>query len=523
MGSTTPRIYTPPLRKLTPWSSYGFAVIRFAARVLGAPLDPWQQWLAIHLGELLPDGRPRFRQVLVLVARQQGKTHLAMVLTLFWLFVERHPLTFGTSTSLEQAGEPWEAACLMAESTPALAAQLPRNAIRKANGQQALRTVHRSAYKIGAVSPRGGRGKTIDRIVGDELREHRSWVGYRAAYNAMNAVPGGQAVYITNQGDDASVVLNALYASALEFVDWWAEHGDPGVAESLLAGDIDAVADHDARLGLFEWSAPDGAHPMDMSGWAAAMPNLGRRTDHATVRGAAIRVSKPGADPGELAGFLTEMLCQRVKSMNAALDMLAFARCEDPGTLDPGEISGRLVACVDVAPDGAHVTLAAAAVLEDGRVRVEVVQSWDDATEAAAGVARWAAANRPYVLGWFPGGPAAAIDANLRDRRRTTGRAAWPPRGVKVSEIQGETPAAVCMGFGQLVRSRLIAHSGQDLLVEHAGNAERRNRGEGGGWVFDRRAGGGHVDALYAAAGAVHLARTAPAPRPRSRMHVVPS
>src|ERR1700742_2146374 len=80
LGSITPRLWTRPLRRLTPQTSYGFRVIWFAAVVLGQPLDPWQQWLVIHLGELLPDGRPRFRRVLVLVARQNGKTHLCKVL-----------------------------------------------------------------------------------------------------------------------------------------------------------------------------------------------------------------------------------------------------------------------------------------------------------------------------------------------------------------------------------------------------------------------------------------------------------
>src|SRR5689334_19115868 len=91
-GSVTPRLWTRPLRPLTPGTSYGFAVIDFARDVLGTPLDPWQQWVVIHAGELLEDGRPRFRTVLLLVARQQGKTTLLKVLSLFWLYVECHPL-----------------------------------------------------------------------------------------------------------------------------------------------------------------------------------------------------------------------------------------------------------------------------------------------------------------------------------------------------------------------------------------------------------------------------------------------
>jgi phage terminase large subunit-like protein len=185
-------------------------VIHFAATVLEQPLDPWQQWLVIHLGEMLDDGRPRFRQVLVLVARQNGKTHLCKVLALFWMFVERWPLVFGTSTDLEQAKEAWEFALELAEGVPALAAKMHRRHKRVGNGQQVFWTVDRSRYRISAANRKGGRGKSIDRAIGDELREQHTWDAYNAAYNAMNLRARAQVVYITNMGDDRSVVLNSL-------------------------------------------------------------------------------------------------------------------------------------------------------------------------------------------------------------------------------------------------------------------------------------------------------------------------
>ena len=40
-GKETPRIYTPPLRELTPETSYGFSVIDFASDVLGIELFPY--------------------------------------------------------------------------------------------------------------------------------------------------------------------------------------------------------------------------------------------------------------------------------------------------------------------------------------------------------------------------------------------------------------------------------------------------------------------------------------------------
>ena len=44
LGSEVPRIWTPPLRPLTPETSLGFSAIAFAEDVLLLPLLPWL-WL----------------------------------------------------------------------------------------------------------------------------------------------------------------------------------------------------------------------------------------------------------------------------------------------------------------------------------------------------------------------------------------------------------------------------------------------------------------------------------------------
>lgn len=492
LGSITPRLWTPPLRPLTPRTSYGFAVIHFAAVVLGRPLDPWQQWLVIHLGEMLDDGRPRFRQVLVIVARQNGKTYLCTVLALFWMFIERWPLVFGTSTDLEQAKDSWQDAVLMAEETEALAGRLAARHKRVGNGQQEFWTLDRSKYRIAAANAKGGRGKRIDRAIGDELREQHTWDAYLAAYNAMNARPRAQVVYITNMGDARSVVLNQLRRDALA-----------------------AIAEPEQRpVALYEWSAAPGSHPTDVHAHAAANPQYGRRNDPEIIIAAGRRVAKPGADPQALSGFLTEILCLAVDQLDPALDPARWADCLDVGAIDL-DARTRLAACVDVAPDQQHATLAVASLLDAGRVRAELVASWDGPDAMARcldELPAWIVRVRPKALGWFPGGPAATLDATLRDRRKRGGRTSWPPRGVAVSELSVDAPA-VCMGFAALVGAVRIAQSGQAALDDQAAAAEKL--WTGGRWVFGRT--GGHVNGLYAAAGAVHLAQTMPARRTVSR------
>lgn len=511
VGRTEPRLWTPPLRELTPETTYGYEVIEFA-EYIRRPLDPWQQWLVIHAGELLPDGRPRFRFVLVLVSRQNGKTELLVVLSLFWLFVERVPLVLGTSTKLEYAAESWKKACRLAKRHPRLTTEIdPRRGIRRANGEQELwraDSVERitedgSRYKIAASNEEGGRSLTVHRLVLDELRQHHDYTAHDAAVPATNAVPDAQVWGISNAGSDKSVVLNDLRGAALKFLEDGS--GDP-------------------RLGLFEWSAPNGSSPLDVDALAQANPNLGHRIDPEGLIGQAARAVEQGGEA--LAGFLTEYMCMHVPKLDPAVDPAGWADGLDPGDL--ADVRDRVALCVDLAPDGMHATLAAAAVIppaagagedEPARVRVEVVAAWVGPTctrDLRRELPAWVRKVKPRAFGWFPAGPAAAIAADLADPKKKTrgARSPWPPPGVAVEEIRQDV-AAVCMGLAEIARGGGVLHSGDPLLDAHVLGAEKLVRGDA--WVFTRK-GSGSVDGAYAAAGAVHLARTLPPPPPRPRV-----
>jgi hypothetical protein len=496
LGSTTPRLWTPPLRELTPDTSYGFDVIDFARDKLRRPLDPWQEWSVIHGGELLPDGRPRFRIVLILVARQNGKTELLVVLSLFWQFVDAVPLILGTSTKLDYAKESWGKAVKLAEKAPALADLLPRRRAdwkREANGEQESRALIDpddpetwSRYKIAASNAEGGRSLTIDRLILDELRQHKTYAAWDASEPATSAVPDAQIWALSNAGDDQSIVLNDLRESALEYI---------------------ATGEGDERLGLQEWSAPETADPLDLTALAQANPNLGRRIDVADMIAKARRAVSAGGEA--LTGHKTEYMCINVKIMNPAVDPGAWQRCHKPGSLD--DARSRLALVVDVSPDQLHAAVYAAAMMDADHARVDYVESWAGAKctdELWHALPSLISRIKPQVFGWFPSGPAAAIAARLATYK---GRIDWPPRGVAVTEIKGEL-AAVCMGFASDVMTERIMHSDDPLLNAQIEGAERLMRGDT--WVFSRR-GGGHVNAVYAAAGAAHLARTLPPPPPR--------
>jgi hypothetical protein len=223
-----------------------------------------------------------------------------------------------------------------------------------------------------------------------------------------------------------------------------------------------------------------------------------------------------------LTAFKTESMCIHVKILDPAIDPGGWLRCCKVGDLSGAR--SRVALVVDAAPDGLHVTLYAAAVMPDDRVRVDPVAAWGGVgcvDRASRDLPGYLAAVRPQVLGWLPSGPAAAMAAELADRTKQgkQPRRGWPPPGVTVAEIRGEV-TAVCMGFAEQVAANRVVHSGDPLLDAQVAGAEKLARGDG--WVFSRR-GEGHVDAVYAAAGAVHLARTLPPPVGSQRLVLAPS
>jgi hypothetical protein len=277
---------------------------------------------------------------------------------------------------------------------------------------------------------------------------------------------------MSNAGDDESVVLNALRDAALSA--------------------------RDPTIGLFEWSAEDGCELDDTRAWAAANPGLGH-----TVSEAAIRTAMSTDPP---AVFRTEVLCQRVDQLDGAIDLQAWRDCADPsGTMDG--LRNRLAACFDSAPDGQHATLAVAGLLEDGRPRVEVVRAWKTSEEARAELPELRDRIKWQAFGWYPTGPAGALAPLIRT---------W----AEQQELTGMRVAELCQGLADLARGRGVVHSSDPLLDAHIAGANKLPSGDG--WRFTRRGGPeqGHVDAAYAAAGAVYVARTMPPPK-RARIRII--
>lgn len=354
-GKTEPRIFTPPLRELTEETSLGYAVIEYANSILGVDLYPWQEWELIHgfeiIGDLGGEWKFRFRTIVIMVSRQNGKTLLSRVIASFFLNILGVESIFGTSLSLDKAEEVWEAVVQDQESIPTLSANLQK--VSRTNGGKRLILTGNRSYKVGAPTRRAGRGDSNDLVMLDELREHRDWETWSASVASTNAKPNGIVICFSNAGDPDSIVLRQLRSQAMEKIN--------GTQANDFGGDVDADA-----LGWFEWSAPDRADMSDLDALAQANPSLGygKLTERALL-------SEKDTFP-EMK-FRSECMCQQVETILPE----PFPEGAWKGGVDENSFireDSDLWFGIDLSQDRKYTTIAVCGLREDGNYHIEVVE-----------------------------------------------------------------------------------------------------------------------------------------------------
>ncbi len=356
-GKTEPRIWTKPLKKLTRANSLGFAFNDFC-EALGVDLLPWQKWLAIHALETVTEGRQwrfRYRYVLILVSRQNGKTFFEVMLNIFFLYGLKSHLVLGTAQNLDTAVETFEDTVAQIESVPELKELLQK--VNRGTGKRELLLDSGDRYKVIAAT-RKARGLSSDLILMDELREQTNWDAWGAISKTMMARPTAILFGLSNAGDVTSIVLRHLRLQA------HAQLGDPdGVASNRmnLGGE-----DTDGSIGLFEWSAVPDCEIDDREQWAQANPSLG--FGFLTER--ALK-SAMQTDPEPI--FRTECLCQWVESRLPE----PFPEGSWLGGQDEHSFireDSELFWGIEMSQDRKYTTIAVCGLREDGNYHVELVE-----------------------------------------------------------------------------------------------------------------------------------------------------
>lgn len=442
VGMEEPRLWTRPLRPLTEETSLGFEVIEFARLFLGIALYPWQRWLLIHALELNVDGTFRFRRVIVLVARQNGKSLLAAVLAAWWLFVDSDrfedrlpPFRFkvlGTAQNLDTAQDVWNLTgrwCDVENDShvPQLAGLVQK--VQRKNGQPGIYLRSGAHYEVRAASRKGGRGKAAARVLMDEMREQQTFDAWDSVAQTTKAIFNSQLWGISNAGDVRSVVLRKLRANLLAEIEEWLSRGLDEL-EAYANGEIAA-----STSALFEWSAPDGCALDDVDAILQANPSIGHGE---------ITVEMCLQDSRDMleASYRTEVLCQWVTSKVHSFIAPKEWRPRQARIADIQIPRGaRTVWAVDTSADRSMSWIAAAVMTADGRpfttVRVRragmlwvpdyladlaAKSGWKEVVLQGRGTPAMEFADPLKVLGLhvhaIDGGAFAAATGRMRDRVR---------------------------------------------------------------------------------------------------------
>ncbi len=333
-GRERPRLAPP-----TPARSDVDAFVRVADE-LGITLFPWQKTAARYLTAKGQGDRWLYRHVAIVVARQNGKTKLLVPLIVSRLRMGHRIMHTAQDRNLPREIYS-EVADIMAASPGELAVKNGRIVMpRFANGQEEIRMKNGGIYSIVAPTRGGARGPSRDLVIVDELREMTDNDFMAAANPTLQASTSPQIVYLSNAGDDTSLVLNSIKAS---------QDGDP-------------------TLAYLEWSAGPDHTADDMEGWAEANPSIGHlpglvdnlALDYQTLKAR-----------GALPIFETENLCRWVTTVRDRLvDDNAWTACAGP-------LGSPIRPSIGIAldPDGKRASIALAWMRPDRKVALQLVEN----------------------------------------------------------------------------------------------------------------------------------------------------
>jgi phage terminase large subunit-like protein len=476
----------------------------------------WQRWLLIHALELLdgPGCVFRFRTVLLLVARQNGKSVLLTALILWRMFQDGARMVLETHASNEHARAAWEEAVAIAEAIPELADDIAK--VQEGKNSELLLLDGGQRFKIATANRRGGRGFRGDLIIFDELREHQDWRAWSATSKTTMARKRAQVWGVSNAGDMSSVVLRHLRSVAIGNIAGRMPDGIPAeIADQI---DLDSI-------GLFEWSAgtvdgTEDGQPVsiwDREGWARANPSLGyTELDERAIAAAA--ASDPEWE------FRTEVLCQFVNMIGAGpFPNGSWAAITDPkgDRVQRGvtrDLSRPACYGVDMSESG-HVHVALAFWDTEGRIRGEIVAHRAGPDWVIPWLLSPARKVHPdHVAFQRRGAPISSLWKDFDEAGITvtpwgeSELAGWHRKVYQLVKVAAADEAPAGEAPEQFRERVRLSHGVQPLLDTAAASAQIKTVGDGG-WVIDRTASPADAAPLVAFIAAVGLLLTNPAPQ----------
>jgi len=445
IGSTEPRIHTPLLKGRSKAQE-----VSDLADKIGLPLIPWQRWVLDDLLSVDDNDAWRKKTALVLVARQNGKTHLARMLILSHLFLWGSKNVLGMSSNRNMALDTFRQVAFTIEDNQFLKDQVRQ--IRLANGQESISLLNGARYEIAAATRDAPRGKTADFLYIDELRE---WTeeAFTAALPTTRARPNAMTLMTSNAGDGFSTVLNDLRERCLSYPP--------------------------ENLGFYEYSAPQHCKINDKKAWALANPALGHLITEQTL--------EESVSTNSIEATRTEMLCQWIDSAVSPWVYGSIEQCSDSSLEIP--VGPQTIMAFDVAPTRRSGALVMGQ-MKDGKIAVGLAQLWYsdiaiDEIKMASDINEWARKYHPTTICY--------------DKYATqTIATRLEQSGWRMVDVSGQAFYQACSDLADGLANSRVVHSGQAELVQHLNNCAAKTNDAG--WRIIRRKSAGDVTAAISLA-----------------------
>lgn len=407
------------------------------ARAIGSPLMPWQQLVADVGLEYDPGtGLPAYREVVITVPRQSGKTTLCLAWELHralqWGGAQH--IAYTAQTGLDARNKMTKGP----RSHMAIIRQSPLRVkvdkMLEGAAYTAVEFSNQSVIQAFSNSPESGHGPTLNMAVMDEAFADEDFRREQALSPTMLTLEDAQTVIISTAGTEKSVFLKRKV-----------DTGRAAVSE----GRTDGVA-------YFEWSADEDLPWDDPATWWTCMPALGRTITERTIRA---EIDKGMTENDFRRAYLNQW---------TATDDRIIPSATWQGVLDAGAApAGQLVFAVDVNPERTAASIAVA----DGEGRVELVD-YTRLSGLAERVSQLAGEHEAPVA-IDAQGPAGTLIDDLT------------ARGVVVLEFKGQELARACARFFDMVADREVKVRPRDVLEKAVAGATRRSLGDA--WAWGRR------------------------------------
>jgi phage terminase large subunit-like protein len=466
-GATQPRVHSPLLKGASRYKE----ILDMIDRLKMDKLMPYQEFVLKDMMSVDKKNNYRRKTSLLLISRQNGKSHLGRVRVIWGMFFGGEKKVIIMSANRATSLMLFREIAWIIESTPELKAMT--KAIRYANGGERIELLNGATLDVISDNSSSPRGRTADLLWIDEIREI-SEDGYKAAVPVTRARANAQTFLTSNAGDHFSSVLNGLVERAKDYPP--------------------------ETFGYYEYSAPQYCK-IDISSeafWRNAVapsnPALGFTITKESIEEAI------ATNPIEQTR--TETLCQWIDSLQSPWPHGILEETSD-NTLEMA-VGAYTVFAFDVSPSRRNGSLVAGQLMPDGRIGIGILETYSsqmaiDELKMAASIKAWCDIYKPRLVCYDK-----YATQTIADRLSQA--------GVMTEDVSGQQFYKACGDLLEGLVNHRVVHNGQAELIQQMNNCAAKVNDSA--WRIIKRKSAGDISAPIGLAMVVSKLML-PAPKPQ--------